>query len=119
MSGEASTATTVSYAALPSMVLQCSCRRVVGDSTELVCTVSCGALQLVVLRGEPFGGGGSSGGWVRRCFEGRRTPACSAPQLDILTDSETTTLRHACSCHRRGRRQDQHTSLPRDWPSVS
>ncbi|GAB4822083.1 hypothetical protein N2152v2_009129 [Parachlorella kessleri] len=44
-------ACTVSYAPLPSIVLQCGqCRLICGDTTELVASVACGDLRLVVLR---------------------------------------------------------------------
>lgn len=50
-------AATVSYAALPSIVFQCGgCRQIVGDTTELACTVTAGPLRLVVLRGRCAGG---------------------------------------------------------------
>lgn len=43
---------TISYASLPPLVFQCAgCRRVVGDSTEMICTATCGTLRLVVLQG--------------------------------------------------------------------
>lgn len=58
------TTATISYAPLPSLVLQCGCRRIVGDSTEFLCTVSCGGLRLVVLRGElQLGAVAMAGGW--------------------------------------------------------